>query len=233
MGNADPNNTKAGKEIQGQDSVRRAIKTSNHATCCNQCYAMHEGYQGSDDTLENHLNQPLYQHGVSTREIIGTTHLSASHNVALNQVINQSVNQDQDTSIQEESYDRNQLFLSTKSAATNRRCISLHAPKRRRSVPTADDRFLPKQRTADILLLTQSVTTQNDVASGTRHPRCQQLIKPTSGHTNNSNDDIRDTSPSLPTAGHKALHPKRCVPTYQNDVALPSAASHSKQQLVA
>ncbi|KZV18684.1 hypothetical protein F511_05757 [Dorcoceras hygrometricum] len=43
--------------------------------------------------LANHLNQPLYPHGVSTGEIIGTTHQSASHNVAFNQVINQSVNQ--------------------------------------------------------------------------------------------------------------------------------------------
>ncbi|KZV24470.1 hypothetical protein F511_19101 [Dorcoceras hygrometricum] len=42
--------------------------------------------------LENHLSQPLYPHGVSTGEIIGTTHQSASHNVAFNQVINQSVN---------------------------------------------------------------------------------------------------------------------------------------------
>ncbi|KZV39513.1 DNA polymerase alpha subunit B [Dorcoceras hygrometricum] len=49
----------------------------------------------------------------------------------------------------------------------------------------------------------------------------------------NSNDDIRDTSPSLPTAGHKALHSNRCVSTYQNDVASPSAAGHSNQQLVA
>ncbi|KZV44909.1 hypothetical protein F511_06531 [Dorcoceras hygrometricum] len=76
-------------------------------------------------------------------------------------------------------------------------------------------------------------TNQNDIASGTRHPRCQQLIKPTSGHTNNSNDDVRDTSPSLPTAGHKALHSKRYVPTYQNDVASPSATGSSNQQLVA
>ncbi|KZV53108.1 putative folate-biopterin transporter 7 [Dorcoceras hygrometricum] len=42
--------------------------------------------------LANHLSQPLYPHGVSTGEIIGTTHHSASHNVAFNQVINQSVN---------------------------------------------------------------------------------------------------------------------------------------------
>ncbi|KZV46656.1 hypothetical protein F511_15458 [Dorcoceras hygrometricum] len=48
MGNTDPNNTKAGKEIRGQASVRRAIKTANHATCYNQCYEMNEGYQGSD-----------------------------------------------------------------------------------------------------------------------------------------------------------------------------------------
>ncbi|KZV40571.1 hypothetical protein F511_21279 [Dorcoceras hygrometricum] len=42
--------------------------------------------------LANHLSQPLYPHGVSTGEIIGMTHQSASHNVAFNQVINQSVN---------------------------------------------------------------------------------------------------------------------------------------------
>ncbi|KZT76855.1 hypothetical protein F511_46118 [Dorcoceras hygrometricum] len=48
VGNADPNNTKAGKQIRGQASVRRAIKTANHATCYNQCYEMHEGYQGSN-----------------------------------------------------------------------------------------------------------------------------------------------------------------------------------------
>ncbi|KZV24062.1 KH domain-containing protein-like [Dorcoceras hygrometricum] len=41
--------------------------------------------------LANHHNQPLYPHDVSTGEIIGTTHLSASHNVAINQVINQSI----------------------------------------------------------------------------------------------------------------------------------------------
>ncbi|KZV56826.1 hypothetical protein F511_32766 [Dorcoceras hygrometricum] len=46
--------------------------------------------------LANHNNQPLYPHGVSTGEIIGTTHLLSSHNVAINQVINQSVNQAQD-----------------------------------------------------------------------------------------------------------------------------------------
>ncbi|KZV19866.1 nuclear pore complex protein Nup96 [Dorcoceras hygrometricum] len=54
--------------------------------------------------LTNHLNQPLYPHGVSTgdhRSVIfraRTTHQSASHNVAFNQVINQSVNQAQDIS---------------------------------------------------------------------------------------------------------------------------------------
>ncbi|KZV28320.1 purple acid phosphatase 15 [Dorcoceras hygrometricum] len=36
--------------------------------------------------LENHLSQPLYPHGVSTEEIIGTTHQSSSHNVAFNQI---------------------------------------------------------------------------------------------------------------------------------------------------
>ncbi|KZV31965.1 interactor of constitutive active ROPs 4-like [Dorcoceras hygrometricum] len=48
--------------------------------------------------LAHHLSQPLYPHGVSTGEIIGTTHQSSSHNVAFNQVINQSVNQARDRS---------------------------------------------------------------------------------------------------------------------------------------
>ncbi|KZV39512.1 hypothetical protein F511_19511 [Dorcoceras hygrometricum] len=74
---------------------------------------------------------------------------------------------------------------------------------------------------------------QNDAASHQQlipnpFQNNQQLVT-----INNSNDDVRDTSHSLPTAGHKALHSKRCVSTYQNDVASPSAAGHSNQQLVA
>ncbi|KZV37993.1 beta-glucosidase 17-like [Dorcoceras hygrometricum] len=75
------------------------------------------------------------------------------------------------------SYNRNQLFLSTKPAATFRRCIHKGTSKRRRNATIAGDGFLPKQPTAGIRLLTPRVTTQNDVAAWIRHPRCQQLIK--------------------------------------------------------
>ncbi|KZV32610.1 hypothetical protein F511_17036 [Dorcoceras hygrometricum] len=37
--------------------------------------------------------EPLYPHSVSTEEIIGTTHLSAGHNVALSQALNRSMAQ--------------------------------------------------------------------------------------------------------------------------------------------
>ncbi|KZV54729.1 hypothetical protein F511_41594 [Dorcoceras hygrometricum] len=68
---------------------------------------------------------------------------------------------------------------------------------------------------------------------GIRHPRCQHLIKPTSGHAKQfKRRRIRNTSSLMPTADHKALHPKRCVSTYQNDVASPSVTGHSNQQLV-
>ncbi|KZV25797.1 hypothetical protein F511_31695 [Dorcoceras hygrometricum] len=50
VGNADPNNTKAGKQIRGQASVRRA----NHAACYNQCYVMHEGFK-------DRIVRPVYQ----------------------------------------------------------------------------------------------------------------------------------------------------------------------------
>ncbi|KZV48675.1 hypothetical protein F511_22915 [Dorcoceras hygrometricum] len=92
MGNTDPKGTKAGKEIRGQASVRRAIKTANHATC----YEMHEAIKESIiktsvSTEKSSQVEPLYPHSISTGEIIGTTHLSASHNVALNRDINQSI----------------------------------------------------------------------------------------------------------------------------------------------
>ncbi|KZV18248.1 hypothetical protein F511_23333 [Dorcoceras hygrometricum] len=47
MGNTDPKDAKAGKEIRGQASVRRAIKTANHATCYKSSYEMHEAVKES------------------------------------------------------------------------------------------------------------------------------------------------------------------------------------------
>ncbi|KZV40489.1 TUBULIN-FOLDING COFACTOR C family protein [Dorcoceras hygrometricum] len=66
--------------------------------------------------LANHLNEPLYPHGVSTGEIIGATHLSASHNVALNQVINKSVNQAQDHRITSADFITSITAMSTLKA---------------------------------------------------------------------------------------------------------------------
>ncbi|KZV44509.1 hypothetical protein F511_24258 [Dorcoceras hygrometricum] len=93
MGNTDPNNTKAGKEIRGQASVRRAIKIANHAIInAMKCMrAIKDRISRPVYQLAKHLNQPLYPHG--------TTHQSANHNVAFNQVINQSVNQARDVCI--------------------------------------------------------------------------------------------------------------------------------------
>ncbi|KZV20686.1 hypothetical protein F511_09663 [Dorcoceras hygrometricum] len=59
VGNADPNNTKAGKQIRGQASVRRAIKTANHATCHNRCYEMHE-------VIKDRIARPVYQLAINS-----------------------------------------------------------------------------------------------------------------------------------------------------------------------
>ncbi|KZV53066.1 hypothetical protein F511_03979 [Dorcoceras hygrometricum] len=77
--------------------------------------------------LENHLNQPLYPHGVSTGEIIGTTHLSASHNVAINQVINQSEDQAQDVCMNAKKFISDFYMHSLRKTAhtINQACFTL------------------------------------------------------------------------------------------------------------
>ncbi|KZV24943.1 hypothetical protein F511_17509 [Dorcoceras hygrometricum] len=60
MGNADPNNTKAGKEIRVQDSVRRAIKQLiiQHAIIAMKCMRAIKGRVARPvNQLENHLNR--------------------------------------------------------------------------------------------------------------------------------------------------------------------------------
>ncbi|KZV24676.1 hypothetical protein F511_35648 [Dorcoceras hygrometricum] len=96
-----PKQQKQKKKIRGQASVRRALKPANHATCYISNYEMHEavkgiGQQGLLINWQFISIEPLHPHSVSTGEIIGTTYLSAGHNVALSQVINHSVNQAQD-----------------------------------------------------------------------------------------------------------------------------------------
>ncbi|KZV24560.1 hypothetical protein F511_34502 [Dorcoceras hygrometricum] len=59
---------------RGQASVRRAIKTANHATCYNnsmKCMrAIKDRIARPVYQLANYLSQPLYPHGVSTGKII-------------------------------------------------------------------------------------------------------------------------------------------------------------------
>ncbi|KZV36646.1 putative histone-lysine N-methyltransferase ATXR3-like [Dorcoceras hygrometricum] len=85
--------------------------------------------------LANHHNQPLYPHGVSTGEIIGTTHLLASHNVALNQVINQSVNQAQDVCMYANQYSIHNAYDSIPMS-------TLKAVKSAQFVPSTVDFYL-------------------------------------------------------------------------------------------
>ncbi|KZV50550.1 hypothetical protein F511_14209 [Dorcoceras hygrometricum] len=73
MGNTDPNNIKAGKEIRGQASVRRAIKTANHPVSPSQLGGRH--------------SNPIVTTPMIALDFSGTTHQSASHNVAFNQNI--------------------------------------------------------------------------------------------------------------------------------------------------
>ncbi|KZV33411.1 interactor of constitutive active ROPs 4-like [Dorcoceras hygrometricum] len=100
MGNTDPNNTKQENkyEVKPQYEELSKQKIMQHAIInAMKCMrAIKDRIASPVYQLENHHNQPLNPHDVSTREIIGTTHQSASHNVGFNQVINQSVNQAQD-----------------------------------------------------------------------------------------------------------------------------------------
>ncbi|KZV30756.1 hypothetical protein F511_03734 [Dorcoceras hygrometricum] len=132
--------------------------------------------------LENHLSQPLYPHGVSTGEIIGTTHQSASHNVAFNQVINQSVNQAQDVS-----------YIETVDILQQKPAVALNKNQQQ---PT--DVAFVKEHQNDA-----ASTNQNDAASLQQlmidfFPNNQQLVT-----LNNSNDVVKDTSPLLPKADQK------------------------------
>ncbi|KZV31164.1 hypothetical protein F511_16488 [Dorcoceras hygrometricum] len=70
LGNTDPNNKKQEKEYEVKPQSSRPAKK-----------------------LAVISIEPLYPHSVSTGEIIGTTHLSASHNMALSQVLNRSMAQ--------------------------------------------------------------------------------------------------------------------------------------------
>ncbi|KZV40292.1 hypothetical protein F511_33508 [Dorcoceras hygrometricum] len=102
MDNTDPNNTKAGKEIKGQASVRRAIKQLimhmlyfNAMKCMK---AIKDRIARPVCQLENQLNPVIpsqlggrHSNPVVTTPMIaldfsGTTHQSASHNVAFNQL---------------------------------------------------------------------------------------------------------------------------------------------------
>ncbi|KZV46642.1 hypothetical protein F511_12956 [Dorcoceras hygrometricum] len=90
MGNTDPNNKKQEnkyefkpqyEELSKQLIMQHAIIDAMKCMRTIKDRIARPVYQ-----LANHLNQPPYPHDVSTGEIIGTTHQSASHNVAFNQI---------------------------------------------------------------------------------------------------------------------------------------------------
>ncbi|KZV41784.1 hypothetical protein F511_37956 [Dorcoceras hygrometricum] len=101
MDNIDPNNTKVGKEIRGQASLDQCINWQTisieplyHARCINRGNhrsVIFEARQPitarwSSDTTNQSVTTPMI-----ALDFSGTTPQSASHNVALNRIINQSV----------------------------------------------------------------------------------------------------------------------------------------------
>ncbi|KZV48927.1 oxysterol-binding protein-related protein 3C-like [Dorcoceras hygrometricum] len=80
MGNTDPNNTKAGKQIRGQASPSSRWKSSVRDILARQPSQL----DGSDTTT------PLITTPMIALDHSSTTTQSAGHNVAFNQVINRS-----------------------------------------------------------------------------------------------------------------------------------------------
>ncbi|KZV43978.1 ethylene-responsive transcription factor 1B-like [Dorcoceras hygrometricum] len=167
--------------------------------------------------LANHLSHPLYPHGVSTGEIIGTTHQSTSHNVAFNQVLQvyEGINNkgkaqnreellprsskptnEQLDQISQESLNEQQLYASSSIGSTASNKKPAVALNKNQQQPT--DVAFAKEHQNDA-----ASTNQNDVIA-LQHlttdffPNNQQLVA-----LNNSNDIVKDTSPLLPTADQK------------------------------
>ncbi|KZV30269.1 hypothetical protein F511_39387 [Dorcoceras hygrometricum] len=76
LGNADPNNTKAGKRVRGQASC---INRGNHRSVIIRPISHHSS------VVFRH-NQSVGHHSDDALNLSGTTHMSAGHNVALSQV---------------------------------------------------------------------------------------------------------------------------------------------------
>ncbi|KZV19225.1 cysteine-rich receptor-like protein kinase 10 [Dorcoceras hygrometricum] len=146
MGNTDPNNTKAGKEIRGQASVRRAIKTAKHATCYNRCHEMHEGYQGWTarpvNQLAIHLSRAsiprtVYQPGKSS---VRDLQIPSAHHSSVVFRHNQSVGHHSDDSVglfrHIPSVSQSKLGSRIRSSInlSNRLKIAFHIPSRYRRV---------------------------------------------------------------------------------------------------
>ncbi|KZV35666.1 ubiquitin-specific protease [Dorcoceras hygrometricum] len=83
-------------------------------------------------------NQSVGHHSDDRLDFLGMTHLSASHNVALNQVINQSINQAQDVCISISAY-----FTTSITAM-----FTLKAVKSAQFVPPTDDLYLNRYNKA-------------------------------------------------------------------------------------
>ncbi|KZV15533.1 hypothetical protein F511_02694 [Dorcoceras hygrometricum] len=106
MDNTDPNNTKVGKEIRGQASLDQCINWQSSQSASIPAWCINRGNHRSvifrarqPITARGRHSNPVVTTPMIALDFSGTTHQSASHNVAFNQVINQSVNQARDKHI--------------------------------------------------------------------------------------------------------------------------------------
>ncbi|KZT76887.1 putative protein S-acyltransferase 19-like [Dorcoceras hygrometricum] len=103
MGNIDPNNTKAGKEIRDQCINWQIISVSLYTRTVYQPEKSSvrdlQSPPVSPSQLGGRHSNPVVTTPMIALDFSGTTHQSASHNVAFNRIINQSVNQAQDVCI--------------------------------------------------------------------------------------------------------------------------------------
>ncbi|KZV17432.1 hypothetical protein F511_06721 [Dorcoceras hygrometricum] len=172
-------------------------------------------------------SNPVVTTRMKALDFSGTTHQSASHNVAFNQVINQSVNQDQDVlqvyvgiNNKGKAQNREEL-LPRSSKLTDEQPDQISQESSTSSNSTLLPQFVlqPLKKPAVSLNKNQQQPTyvafakehKNDAASTNQNDTAslqqlttysfqnnQQLVA-----LNNSNNVVKDTSPLLPTADQK------------------------------
>ncbi|KZV17655.1 mediator-associated protein 1-like [Dorcoceras hygrometricum] len=104
MGNTDPKRKSKKNKYEVKPQYEELSKQLNMQHAINQCYECMRAIKESDSETRSvnpsqlgvrHSN-PVVTTLMIALDFSGTTTQSASHNVALNQVVNQSVNQGQD-----------------------------------------------------------------------------------------------------------------------------------------